>query len=72
MLGIEVVPSAKRLIKSARDLAYDLLTTVANIGDNSIEAGTRCHRHTAPCWCTTIPKWNKCRLAKAPITVILL
>ena len=32
MLGIEVVPSAKRLIKSARDLAYDLPTTVAYIG----------------------------------------
>lgn len=56
MRGIEVVPSANRLIKSLRDLGYALPTTVAHIGDYSIEAGTKRHRHTAPCWSTTIPK----------------
>ena len=35
----EVVPSAKRLIKSLRDIGYDFSTAVADIIDNSIEAG---------------------------------
>ena len=39
MRGIEVVPSAKRLITSLRDLGYDLPQAVADIVDNSIEAG---------------------------------
>ncbi len=39
MRGIEVVPSAKRLITSLRALGYDLPQAVADIVDNSIEAG---------------------------------
>jgi len=35
----EVIPSAKRLIKSLRDVGYDFSTAVADIVDNSIEWG---------------------------------
>lgn len=38
MVPIELVPSAKRLIKSLRDLGYDFAQAVADIVDNSIEA----------------------------------
>lgn len=34
----ELIPSAKRLIKSLRDIGYDFSTAVADIVDNSIEA----------------------------------
>lgn len=39
MSGIEVIPSAKRLIKSLRDMGYDFAQAVADIVDNSVEAG---------------------------------
>lgn len=39
MAAIEVIPSAKRLIKSLRDLGYDFSQAVADVVDNSIEAG---------------------------------
>ena len=39
MTGIEVIPSAKRLIKSLRDMGYDFSQAIADIVDNSIEAG---------------------------------
>jgi hypothetical protein len=35
----EVIPGAKRLIKSLRDIGYDFSTAVADLVDNSIEAG---------------------------------
>ncbi len=35
----EVIPSAKRLVKSLRDIGYDFSTAIADIIDNSIEAG---------------------------------
>src|SRR3989344_8015609 len=35
----EVIPSAKRLIKSLRDMGYDFSTAIADLVDNSIEAG---------------------------------
>jgi len=35
----EIIPSAKRLIKSLRNMGYDFPTAVADIVDNSIEAG---------------------------------
>jgi signal transduction histidine kinase len=35
---IELIPSAKRLIKSLRDMGYDFSQAVADIVDNSIEA----------------------------------
>lgn len=38
MPPIEVVPSAKRLIKSLRDMGYDFSQAVADVVDNSIEA----------------------------------
>src|SRR5271165_6941674 len=38
MAGIELIPSAKRLIKSLRDMGYDFSQAVADIVDNSIEA----------------------------------
>lgn len=38
MSGIEVIPSAKRLIRSLRDMGYDFSQAVADIVDNSIEA----------------------------------
>jgi hypothetical protein len=34
----EVIPGAKRLIKSLRDMGYDFTTAVADVVDNSIEA----------------------------------
>jgi anti-sigma regulatory factor (Ser/Thr protein kinase) len=37
--GQEVIPSAKRLIRSLRDMGYDFPTAVADLIDNSIEAG---------------------------------
>lgn len=40
MLGIEVIPSAKRLIKSLRDMGYDFSQAVADVVDNSIEAAS--------------------------------
>src|ERR1700757_2429541 len=36
--GHELIPSAKRLIKSLRDMGYDFSQAVADIVDNSIEA----------------------------------
>lgn len=38
MNGIEVIPSAKRLIKSLRDMGYDFAQAIADVVDNSIEA----------------------------------
>jgi hypothetical protein len=38
MSGIEVIPSAKRLIKSLRDMGYDFTQAIADVVDNSIEA----------------------------------
>jgi hypothetical protein len=35
----ELIPSAKRLIKSLRDMGYDFSTAVADLIDNSIDAG---------------------------------
>ena len=35
----ELIPSAKRLIKSLRDIGYNFSTAVADLVDNSIEAG---------------------------------
>ena len=35
----EVIPNAGRLIKSLRDIGYDFSTAVADLIDNSIEAG---------------------------------
>ena len=37
--GHELVPSARRLINSLRDLGYDFAQAVADLIDNSIEAG---------------------------------
>lgn len=37
--GNEIIPSARRLIKSLRDLGYDFVSAVADLIDNSIEAG---------------------------------
>lgn len=39
MAGIEVIPSAKRLITSLRDMGYDFAQAVADVVDNSLEAG---------------------------------
>lgn len=36
---IEIIPSPRRLINSLRDLGYDTVSAVADIVDNSIEAG---------------------------------
>ena len=36
--GHELIPSAKRLIKSLRDMGYDFAQAVADVVDNSIEA----------------------------------
>src|SRR2546426_3311407 len=38
MTGIEVIPSARRLMKSLRDMGYDFVQAIADIVDNSIEA----------------------------------
>jgi hypothetical protein len=39
MTAIEVIPSARRLIKSLRDMGYDFAQAVADVVDNSVEAG---------------------------------
>lgn len=36
--GLEVIPSAKRMIRSQRDLGYEFASAVADLIDNSIEA----------------------------------
>jgi signal transduction histidine kinase len=36
--AIEVIPSARRLIRSLRDMGYDFAQAVADIVDNSVEA----------------------------------
>lgn len=36
--GVEVIPGAKRLIRSLRDMGYEFSTAVADIVDNAIEA----------------------------------
>jgi hypothetical protein len=36
--GHELIPSARRLIKSLRDMGYDFSTAIADLVDNSIEA----------------------------------
>jgi hypothetical protein len=36
--GLEVLPSARRLMKSLRDMGYEFSTAVADLVDNSIEA----------------------------------
>lgn len=38
MNGIELIPSAKRLIRSLRDMGYDFCQAVADVVDNSVEA----------------------------------
>jgi len=38
MQAIEMIPSARRLIKSLRDMGYDFAQAVADVVDNSIEA----------------------------------
>jgi uncharacterized membrane protein YgcG/anti-sigma regulatory factor (Ser/Thr protein kinase) len=38
-VAFEVIPSAKRLITSLRDIGYDFAQAVADIVDNSVEAG---------------------------------
>lgn len=38
MSAVEVIPSAKRLVKSLRDVGYEFVTAVADLIDNSIEA----------------------------------
>lgn len=38
MMGSEVVPSARRLMESLRDIGYDLAAAVADLVDNSIDA----------------------------------
>mgnify|MGYP003347707030 CR=1 FL=1 len=35
---IEIIPSARRLIRSLRDVGYEFVDAVADIVDNSIEA----------------------------------
>src|SRR2546425_1009351 len=37
--GHEVIPSARRLMGSLRDMGYDFVQAVADLLDNSIEAG---------------------------------
>jgi hypothetical protein len=37
--GVEVIPSANRLIKSLRDVGYEFATAIADLIDNSVEAG---------------------------------
>ncbi|MDX1968396.1 MAG: ATP-binding protein, partial [Planctomycetaceae bacterium] len=38
MTAFEVIPSARRLIKSLRDMGYDFAQAIADVVDNSIEA----------------------------------
>jgi hypothetical protein len=40
MPAIEVIPSARRLVKSLRDLGYDFVQAVADIVDNSLAANS--------------------------------
>ena len=37
-MRIELIPSAKRLIRSLRDIGYEFVDSVADIVDNSLEA----------------------------------
>ena len=37
-MNVEIIPSAKRLIKSLRDIGYEFEDAVADIVDNSVEA----------------------------------
>lgn len=39
MSVIEVIPSAQRLVTSLRDVGYEFVTAVADLVDNSVEAG---------------------------------
>src|SRR5262245_30707594 len=39
MSGVEVIPSAARLVESLRGIGYDPAQAVADVVDNSIEAG---------------------------------
>jgi hypothetical protein len=41
MTRVELIPSAKRLTESLRDLGYDLPSAIADLVDNSIDAGAR-------------------------------
>lgn len=41
MTAVQVIPSAKRLIQSLRDMGYDFAQAVADVVDNSIEARAR-------------------------------
>src|SRR5712692_3370844 len=36
---VEVIPSARRLVRSLRDLGYDFVHAIADLVDNSIAAG---------------------------------
>jgi hypothetical protein len=38
-MNIELIPSARRLIRSLRDIGYEFVDAVADIVDNSVEAG---------------------------------
>lgn len=38
-MNVELIPSARRLIRSLRDIGYEFVDAVADIIDNSIEAG---------------------------------
>jgi DNA topoisomerase VI subunit B len=38
-MTIELIPSARRLIRSLRDIGYEFVDAVADIVDNSVEAG---------------------------------
>ena len=37
-MRIELIPSAKRLIRSLRDIGYEFVDAVADVVDNSVEA----------------------------------
>ena len=39
-MQVEIIPSAKRLIKSLRDIGYEFEDAIADLIDNSIEAGS--------------------------------
>lgn len=39
-MTIELIPSARRLIRSLRDIGYEFVDAVADIVDNSVEAGS--------------------------------
>ena len=41
MSSVEVIPSARRLVKSLRDVGYEFVTAVADLIDNCIEAKAR-------------------------------